>query len=76
MRNEIAFTRAEMIEYYEKKHRDAMVQQAQLIANAMRNNQGNSTGGDNQAALLGANMAMYNQNVMFPNNSNNFSAKF
>jgi len=38
MRNELAFTQEELIDYFSKQRQQAMQYQAQLVAQAMQNN--------------------------------------
>jgi len=38
MRNELAFTQEELIDYFNKQRQQAMQYQAQLVAQAMQNN--------------------------------------
>ena len=51
MRNEIAFTQEEIIQNMQKMQAEAMAQQAQYIATAIQNNQGNPNFPGNQTIM-------------------------
>ena len=86
IRNEIAFTREEMMAIILKQQQEAMVMNAQLIANALQNNQVNPNAPIFQSTALNTNQPNFlmNQNQMpinpyapvIPTDPTNFQTKY